>query len=125
MNDIRIKTIPHNLERYPTVGDYFEKYGIIHIKVSDLKDWRYEFLIALHELIEAMLCKKRNISWDSVTEFDLQFEKEGLDGEPGDDPRAPYRKEHFFATNIEALTADQLGVDWAAYEEACNKLYEQ
>jgi hypothetical protein len=39
------------------------------------------------------------------------------DTEPGDDPRAPYHKQHVFAENIERLLAAELGVDWSAYDK--------
>lgn len=121
---IIIETIRHEDQRYITVGDwFFEKDGTLRIKVSDMKNWKYEFLVAYHELIEVMLCKDRKISQKSVDSFDINFEKEreqgkhGLEDEPGDDPKAPYRKEHFFATNIERLTADELGVNWEKYND--------
>lgn len=36
--------------------------------------------------------------------------------EPGDDARAPYQREQFFATNLERLLAAELGVEWFAYD---------
>jgi hypothetical protein len=117
---IVIETTPHSRQRYPTVGDWFTSKGVLHIKVSDMNNWRYELLVALHELVEVNLCRHRKISQESVDAFDIAFEqarKPGNDDEPGDDPRAPYRREHFFATNIEALMSAELGVDWAKYEK--------
>ena len=46
----------------------------------------------------------------------------GPEDEPGDDPAAPYKREHFFATNLEALMSGELGVDFSTYEEAINEL---
>ena len=69
---------------------------------------------------------KRNISEKSVTDFDTAFELrrnqklESLEAEPGDSPLAPYRKEHFFATSVERLTAAELEIDWTEYE---NQIY--
>ena len=117
---IIIETIPHKKQRYPTVGDWYTRKGVLHIRVSKMKDWRHELLVALHELVEVNLCKQRGISEKIVDAFDIAFEKArkpGNDDEPGDDPKAPYRKEHFFATNIEALMSAELGVDWAKYEK--------
>lgn len=88
----------------------------------------YEALVALHELVEVLLCKKRGITTEQVDVFDKQFEADrahgmhGPDDEPGDDPAAPYKREHFFATNIEALMSSELGVDWSEYEEKINEL---
>jgi hypothetical protein len=40
-----------------------------------------------------------------------------LGEEPGDSSEAPYHKEHVFATKIERMIADELGVDWDVYEK--------
>jgi hypothetical protein len=117
---IHIETIPHKNQRYPTAGDWHENNGILHIKVSEELSDKEAVLVALHELIEVTLCKDRGISGESVDAFDMEYEKNRPDGdesEPGDDPAAPYRKEHFFATNVERLMASELGVDWQTYEE--------
>lgn len=124
--NITIKTIPHDKQRYPTCGDWwFDKSGDLQLRISDMGNPEYESLVALHELVEVMLCKKRGITAEQVDAFDMAFEKareEGNDDEPGDDPKAPYRKEHFFATNIECLMAGELGVDFKEYEAAVNAL---
>lgn len=126
---IIIESIPHNEHRYPTVGDYYtQPDGTEIIKVSALPDWRYEFLIAFHELIEDFLCQQRGIKEPDIKAFDEMFEAERLEGkhsdeaEPGFDPRAPYRKEHSFATAMERLMALELGADWDAYEKAIMEL---
>ena len=119
INDIWIKVIPHDRQRYPTVGDWYEQDGTLFINVSAMSDWRYQVLVAVHELVETAICRQRGITQEAVDSFDLAFEKARAEGnldEPGDDPQAPYRREHFFATNVERLLADQLGVDWDAYD---------
>lgn len=74
--NIIIKTIPHKEHRYDTVGNWwFDEKGNLEIRVSDMKNWKYEFLVALHELVESALCKSRNIKEKDVTNFDVQFEK--------------------------------------------------
>lgn len=118
---IHIETILHEAQRYPTVGDYWDdEAGVEQIRVSAMEDWRYEALVAVHELVEKILVKQRGISEQSISDFDIAFEQareEGtVRGEPGDDPRAPYQKEHFFATNLERLLAAELGVDWFEYD---------
>jgi hypothetical protein len=124
VNDIIIKTIPHKEHRYETPGDYWrDDDGTRQIRVSKCSDWRYELLIAVHELIEFGLLDCWCISEPDVKAFDEMFEKERTEGkhkpedEPGDDPRAPYRKHHFTATTIERILAHELGVDWAAYDQ--------
>lgn len=123
---IEINTIPHHDQRYPTCGDWIldpEKRQLT-INVSEVDNWKMEFLVGFHEMIEAVLCLDREITTAQVDQFDLAFEAQrsvGDDSEPGDHPDAPYRKEHFFATSLERLMAAELGVDWQQYE---NRLYE-
>lgn len=124
MLNIDIKTIPQSEHRYETLGDYWDDPdGSTHIRVTNLKSEDSEFLVALHELIEQYLLKKRGISELDVKAFDIAFEKERAEGkwdeyaEPGDDPRAPYRQEHFIAESIERITAAFIGVDWIAHCE--------
>lgn len=121
---ILIYDVPHNTQRYDTCGDWiWDALNNLTISISNTGDWRYNFLVAFHEQIEATLCRLHNISEPDIVEFDRKFEvertlgKHSLTAEPGDDPRAPYHKEHIFATHIEKQTADAMGVDWADYEE--------
>lgn len=123
---IKIRTISHEKQRYPTVGDYVERQdGTTIISVSDMGNEDYAFLVALHELIEAHLTKKRGIKEEDISEFDEVFESHRIEGntdEPGDHVDAPYRKEHFFATSIERLVAGELGIEWNEYDNAINNL---
>lgn len=91
---------------------------------SEIGD-KFALLVALHELIEVTLCEERGITCEQVDTFDKSFELHrpaGNEDEPGDDPAAPYQKEHFFATSLERLMAAELGVDWKKYDEAIMKL---
>jgi hypothetical protein len=121
--DIIIKTIPHNQQRYETVGDWYfsQDHSKLFIFVSYMGNTHYEFLVAFHEQAEAMLCWDRGINEGAITVFDKLFEQNreaGNEDEPGDDPLAPYRKEHFFATTVERLMAAELNVDWEKYDKA-------
>ena len=125
---IVIETIPQEQQRYPTVGDwYFDDQDTLQIKVSDMKNWKYEFLVAIHEMVEMMLCREHGVAELNVTAFDEKFEKlresfPGLIGEqePGDMVSAPYFNEHQFATKIEKQVAAELGVDWDEYNSSVN-----
>ena len=118
---IIIETIPQKDQRYETIGDYWwDNDGNLQVRVSDVGNWKYEALVALHEMVEVLLCKDRNISEQSIMDFDLAFEKNRApndsDSEPGDDPAAPYGKEHRFSENLERLFAAELGVNWNKYD---------
>lgn len=72
------------------------------------------FLIALHEMVEAKLCHKRNIPQTEVDKFDFSYTG---GGEPGDASDCPYRAEHRQAMLIEHLMANFLGiVDYGTVE---------
>lgn len=123
--NITIKIIPHAEQRYPTVGDWFFNGQDLEIHVSKLSDWRHEMLIAVHELYEALLCEHDGVTQQAVDDFDRKFEAlrpAPDDTEPGDDPSAPYRRQHFRATNIERQLADALDVNWREYETELNAL---
>jgi hypothetical protein len=123
---IIIETIPHKSQQYPTVGDWRrDAEGNLRIFVSEEIGDKYALLVAIHELIEVSLCEDRGITVEEVDAFDKAFENNRAKGnvdEPGDDPKAPYRKEHFFATSLERLMAAELGVDWQKYDDAVNAL---
>lgn len=114
---ILISTIPHQEQRYDTVGDWqFNKAtGQLTIWVSDLNNWRYETLISIHELVEAFLCSHKGITQEVVDKFDLAYKG---DGEPGDEPNCPYHGPHQIAMGVERILAGLIGVVWVAYEEA-------
>jgi len=133
--NINVKTIPHNDHRYPTLGDYWftgddkqKNGGDLEVRVSDTGDWRMDFLIAVHEMVEVVLLKNKGVAEPDIMAFDQMFEKEreqGLhtqDDEPGDDPRAPYLSEHRFAENIERQIALALGITWDQYADAIAEL---
>ena len=122
---VRILTIPHHWQEYETVGNWkFGRNGGLLVLVSDMQNEKYEFLIGLHEMIEAYLCKKANIKESDVTAFDIEFEKnrpEGNVDEPGNDPKAPYYHQHLFATEVERALAKALSVDWNIYDKFVNE----
>ena len=114
-------TLPAQYMRYKTLGDWYGHDRHIISTVAEMGNPKYEFLIFLHELIEARLCMARGVDEGDVTRFDILFEKEGKEGEPGDDPEAPYFKEHQFATKIEMMMCDEMGLDRNAYDRFMNE----
>lgn len=129
---IDIRTLPHDKQRYNTIGDYWKEGAVDFVRVSSLGNRVYEFLVSIHEQVESFLCEQRGISEPTIKEFDEKFEAHRaamektlrLDaGEPGDHPQAPYRQEHRFAENIERQIAHELGVDWNEYEKTVDALW--
>lgn len=120
---ISIETIPHSDQRYNTCGDYFYRRGVLCIRVSELTSRHEMACIAVHELVEALLCEAKGVSFDSIDKFDKQHsEINSFATEPGDDVRCPYYREHQIATVVERLLAAELGVNWLSYENHVKEL---
>lgn len=112
--------------RYPTLGDWYDVikspdgFNNFLVEVADTKNIDYNFLIALHELIEYYLCFRRKIKDKTVTGFDMKH----LDSDdPGRLKEAPYHKEHKFAEKIERIVAKELKVSWSKYWEVQDKTF--
>lgn len=124
---IDVQTIPYKDQRYQTCGDYWtDDQGVVHFRINEMGNSDYEFLVSIHEQIEEHLTRRRGLKEPDIMAFDVMWEKEreegrhGEDEEPGHDPRAPYRKEHVLAENIERILANEMGVHWPTYEKAVN-----
>lgn len=121
--NIVIKIIPHENHRYETVGDYWiDEEGDWQVRVSEFGSFDHQFLVAIHELTEFWLTQKRGITEESISAFDINFEKEREEGkhtlgeEPGNNINAPYYREHRFSENIERQLALEGGIDWFDYD---------
>lgn len=110
------EAIPHKSQRYPTVGDWQFLPGGLHVSVSDTHDRMSNLLVALHEVVEAILCEANGVEEKAVDEFDIKH-PELL--EPGQDPKAPYHRQHMVAEMVERMVALQAGVNW---EEHCKRV---
>ena len=123
--NVSIQTIPHSVQRYDTVGDWWWDGDTLEIRVSDMGNWKYEMAVAHHEEREALHCKALGVEEKDVTAFDMKFEENrvlGTTDEPGDDPNAPYYIPHQYATREEVLFLRDLGEEWSTYEEHVNSL---
>jgi hypothetical protein len=122
---IHMLVIPHEKQRYETVGDYFfDTDDVLQIRTSKLPNNRMELLVLLHEIIEVLLTEYRGIKEQDIYDFDVDFESKRPEGnidEPGDDSKAPYKKEHCIATSVERMMASLLEVDWNDYDKACQE----
>lgn len=127
INSIRYEVKKPSEMRYVTVGDWFENpkgSGNWIIQVADLGDWRYNLLVAMHEMFEAAIVCYQGIDEQAIADFDMQYERERANGlhsesdEPGFDSKSPYRIAHTFATSMEMALAANLDVDWNLYDNA-------
>ena len=130
---INAQVIPHAYQRYDTIGDWRfvtvpvyvpwlkdRKSDIeLQINVSDLGNDKYNMLVMIHEIVEALLCYYFGVTEKQVDDWDMSH----LDSEePGDEPGCPYAWQHSIATGVERLLAAIMGIDWAEYGEAVRKL---
>jgi hypothetical protein len=125
MIKIRVKTIPHNKQRYNTAGDYWDDKGQKEIRVSELSNPIHEFIIAVHEIVEAYLTEARGIKEQDILKYDVEKLKHLKDPnrlDPGHDPKAPYHKEHMFAEKIEKMLAKEFAVNLEEYQAELDKL---
>lgn len=126
---LKLDFIAHEQQRYPTVGDWFVEDGVLWIRVSRTEDQRHQWLVALHEIVESVLCLLVGVDPERADAFDHQWErdvkagKESAEDEPGDSRRAPYHRQHVIATLVERACAMFLGVDWAEYEAQLGALW--
>jgi hypothetical protein len=112
---VRLRVIPESEQRYQTSGDWQWRADTLEIRLSREvadEDPRYGTLLLVHELIEALLCRGAGVSGAAVDAFDISHPDAS---EPGDDPAAPYHRQHRAAEAAERALADQLGVNWDKY----------
>lgn len=117
--NIHILVIPES-EMRPEVNGadwFFDEKGDLQVRVSPMSDWRRETLLAIHEAVEAIMCKHNGVSQAAVDAFDIEYDKtHTFDANAGDDPKAPYVREHCLATAIERVLCAELDVNWQEYD---------
>lgn len=103
---------------------YFDGLGNLQVRVSPMSDWRREVLLAIHETVEALMCKHNGVTQADVDAFDLEYDKtHDFDLNAGDDPAAPYVREHCLATAIERILCAELEVNWQEYDTELAQSY--
>jgi hypothetical protein len=116
----QIAVLPLRRIRHQNVGDWRYSKKRILAMTADTGNADSNLLVALHELIEAHLCKKARITDAMVSRFDKAHKDAD---EPGDLPAAPYRDQHAAAMAAEQFLATVLGVDWEKHERRLARLF--
>jgi hypothetical protein len=121
VTEVRITRIPHAMQRYNTLGDYFlsENGETLHITISDTGDVRDFVLVALHEFIESTLCLNRDIPFEAIDDFDIANPDAD---EPGELLTAPYFYEHRIATKLEEQLLPEFWMTWKEYDDRLRSL---
>jgi hypothetical protein len=117
---ISIETLPQELQRYKTQGDYYKDAdGIWRIFISEMKDVRSEIALALHELFEFGATDFKGIKEEDITAFDLNH----LDSnDPGSLHDAPYNSEHMDATKVEKIYCKNVGLSWKEHNKNMDEI---
>lgn len=103
---------------------YWDAKGDLQVRVCPMSNWRYEILLAIHEAVEAIMCRHNGVTQKSVDDFDAEFDRtHDTDVEAGDDSDSPYVREHCFATAIERILCAELDVSWKKYDDELKKVY--
>lgn len=130
ITDIHVNFKPQAEQRYKTLGDWQIKTllntiegthrTVLYITITQMPDQRYQWPLAVHELVEALLCHVDEISTEEVDAWDIHGEGRHLD-EPGDDPKAPYHVQHMAAGDLEIQMAQLLGFTAGEYANYIDK----
>jgi hypothetical protein len=119
-----LRTIPEQWHQYDTAGDWSICGNVILCFVTDRFSDESALAILLHELVEAMLCKKAGISEGQICDFDQKYEAERQQGkhkeedEPGDSEDAPYRLQHMAATHVERAVCHAINLSWLEHSQS-------
>lgn len=117
---IIIEFIPHAEQRYNTCGDWLYEGDTLVIRVSATDDQRNQQLVAVHELVECLVCNVDGVTKESVDAFDMG---PGADlDEPGASPAAPYHEQHEFAEAMERMLAFAMSVAWNEHDAVLGEL---
>lgn len=127
---IDIQIIPHNEQRYETVGDWWlDEDGILQVRASGLSSSRYSALIVIHEIVEVLIESVKRSGAIQVPPalveqtdmFDKRYEytrsPDNEEGEPGGEPDCPVYQGHMAASAIERIAAMILGVNYNEYAD--------
>ena len=120
---ILVQLVDHADQRYATSGDWIWRNGNLIVSVSDTGSDMSNLLVAIHEMVEAYLCRRDGIREEDVTAFDMQFVGSKGEGEPGVAIGSPYKPQHQAAESVERLAALVLGVDWNDHDNAVEALF--
>lgn len=134
--NIEIRFVDHSEQRYNTVGDWeylpapFEgAERTLRVTVSRTGSWQSSVAIAIHELIEGVLCVENGVAQYEVDTYDKGFEilytehpERFASDEPGDSPDAPYYVQHGVASVCERLVTNAMHLSWPEHEARLEQL---
>lgn len=119
-----LATVHRSLIPNDQVGDWrIQADGSIDVFSGETGNGDSDFLIQLHELFEAHMCRRDGVKESDVDAFDAVYT--GPFEEPGHDENAPYHVQHEAAMKLEQYAAHLLGVPWRKHEKRIDALFEK
>jgi len=126
--NVSIKVVPNKIVAlrmgFTGADWWFDDDGNLEVRVADeVGTWQEQTALGFHEGFEAALCKHLGITQKQVDDFDKKYQSEhAVDLNSGDEPDAPYKVPHTFATAVERVFTGACGIDWKPYDERLAKL---
>ena len=125
--DITVKVIPNEQikERAGFTGAdwWYDEEGNLQIRIAQMSTREREMALAVHEIVECILCKFHGVKVEDVDKFDEVAEANGHNIDAGDLAGCPYGREHTAATACERIVAMELNVGgWASYDRELGTL---
>lgn len=102
--------------------------GALHVEVVKMSDWRFEFSVWGHEVIEVLYCRLFHITTEQADKFDQYYEDcyaagtISKDKEPGHDPKCPYHWGHMAGVCWEYICILITLASWEKYLNECDRL---
>ena len=126
--NIEVRVVPNgelNIRAGFTGADWWwNPDGSLQVRIAkEIDDADEIACLILHEVSEALFCRKLGISHQEVDLFDKEYQRtHEVDLNAGDEPDSPYRVPHNWATAIERIAAGVLDVKWKGYDEKLSKI---
>jgi len=112
---IAIITIDPSENRYGTVGDWiFANNGDLLVTTTRCGNKDTELLVAVHELVEAYLCRRDGIDEEVVSAWDIAHPDAE---EPAEVEGSPYFNHHACAIEVEKVICKYLNIDWEEHQQ--------
>lgn len=106
---------------------WYDKEGVLQVRVAEMGNRDYEVLIATHELLEENGTLRRGLREEDIQKFDELWDEEQKRGEhpdeeePGFNKKAPYLREHTMSDAVERMMIAFWGIPWPDYEKAIDE----
>jgi len=116
---IKVSFVEQDAQAYETLDDWRQVGDRLEFIITDTGNPVYNQMLLIHAMVERLLARNAGVSDETINAFDLEYKG---NGEPGEEPDAPYRDAHLTAKAIEMTLSAQMGISWKEYEEAIGAL---